>query len=314
MKKIISILILFAFVLTGFAGCFSYTEETTTLAETTDETTTAEETTTEETTEKETTTQKPTTTRKETTTKKNIGSVKVTTTRKITTTKKPTTTLPSTERLPVDLSDVICDEIDPEKPMVALTFDDGPSAHTPRLLNIFKKHGGKGTFFVVGNMLENNKLVVKRMADEGHEIASHSWSHPDLSLLSLEKSQKEIQKTHEKIYEITGMYPKIIRPPYGAYNDTVRYAAYTCNEAIVTWSVDTLDWKTRNAKAVYYSVMNSVSDGAIILCHDLHGTTVDAMEKVIPALIEEGYQLVTVSQLLSLRKGEIVAGGVYYRG
>ena len=110
------------------------------------------------------------------------------------------------------------------------------------------------------------------------------------------------------------MHPKIVRPPYGAYNDTVRYSAYTCNEAIVTWSVDTLDWKTRNANAVYRSIMGSVSDGAIILCHDLHGTTVDAMERVIPDLIEKGYQLVTVSQLLMMKKGEIVAGGVYYRG
>lgn len=313
MKKTISILLLFTIVLTCFAGCFSGIEETPSQTETTTGISTEAETTEEKTTE-ETTTQKQTTTQKETTTKDNITTQKIATTKKITTTKRPATTLPSTERMPVDLSDIICDEIDPEKPMVALTFDDGPSVHTPRLLNIFKKHGGKGTFFVVGNLIDKNKVVAKRIVNEGHEIASHAWSHSDLSQLSLEKGQKEIQKTHDKIYEITGVYPKIIRPPYGSYNDTVKYSAYTCNEAIVLWSVDTLDWKTRNANAVYRSVMSSVSDGAIILCHDLHGTTVDAMERVIPDLIEKGYQLVTVSQLLMMKKGEIVAGGIYYRG
>ncbi len=318
MKKVISLFAIFVMVFVCFAGCFSDgTEEpadTDSSTEYTTDTVTEKETTTEEKTTEETTTQKQTTTRKETTTKKDEFYGKVTTTKRITTTRKPTTTLPSTERMPLDLSDVICDEIDPDKPMVALTFDDGPSVHTPRLLNIFKKHGGKGTFFVVGNLLDKNKFVAKRIVDEGHEIASHAWSHTDLSTLSLEKARAEISKTHQKIFDITGAEPKLIRPPYGAYNDVVKYSAYTCKEAVVTWSVDTLDWKTRNAKAVYDSVMGSVYDGAIILCHDLHGTTVDAMEKVIPDLIEKGYQLVTVSQLLMMKKGEIVAGSTYYRG
>lgn len=308
MKKITVLFLAFVLVFVCLGGCVNNEEEkvTTTVSDTTKETTT-EEITTEATTIKETTTRMETTTENKTT---------ETTTRKpVSTTAKPTTAVPEPEEtIMIDISDLICDEIDPEKPMIALTFDDGPSVHTPRLLNIFKKHGGKGTFFVVGNLLDKNELTTKRIVKEGHEIASHSWSHPDMSRLSLEKVLDEMATTHQKIYDITGVEPKIMRPPYGAYNETVCYVAHTCKESVVTWSVDTLDWKTRNADAVYRAVMNSAYDGAIILCHDLHGTTVDAMEKVIPDLIKRGYQLVTVSQLLTVKGIEMEAGKVYYRG
>ena len=311
MKKIIALFLAFNMAFLCLGGCVQDKPEKTTETETvTEETTTEKETTTEaETTTEETTTEKETTTKEAATTRK------PTTTKRVTTTRKPTTTVPQTEeRVTVNMEDLSLEGIDPDKPMIALTFDDGPSVHTPRLLNAFKKHGGKGTFFVVGNLLDKNKVTAKRIVNEGHEIASHSWAHADLSQLSLEKAQKDLQKTHNKIYEITGVEPKLVRPPYGAYNDTVKYASYVCKESVVTWSVDTLDWKTRNADAVYKSVMSSAYDGAIILCHDLHPTTVDAMEKVIPDLIKRGYQLVTVSELLAYRKGEIVAGQVYYRG
>lgn len=314
MKKIIAMFLALNMAFLCLGGCVQVKNEkptgtVTEEATTEQETTTEAETTTEEPTTEETTTEKETTTKKVTTTKKTA------TTKRVTTTRKPATTVPVTEeRVTIDFSDVDVEGIDPDKPMIALTFDDGPSVHTPRLLNAFKKHGGKGTFFVVGNLLDKNKVTAKRIVDEGHEIASHSWEHADLSQLSLEKAQKNLQKTHNKIYEITGVEPKLVRPPYGAYNDTVKYASYVCKESVVTWSVDTLDWKTRNADAVYKSVMSSAYDGAIILCHDLHPTTVDAMEKVIPDLIKRGYQLVTVSELLAYRKGEIVAGQVYYRG
>lgn len=323
MKKVLSLFVIFVIAFTCLNGCLldetkkpdltdassSGTTFPVSEAETTTEETTTEETTTEETTTGATTTEKERVT-ESSATEEHISTTK----KRVTTTAKPETTLPETQRMVIDMADVVCDEIDPDKPMIALTFDDGPSLHTPRLLNIFKKHGGKGTFFVVGNLLEENQITVKRIVKEGHEIASHSWRHSDLSTLTLEQVKTDLARTHQKIYDITGVQPKLVRPPYGAYNDTVRYGAYTCNEALITWSVDTLDWKSKNAKAVYNAVMKSASDGAIILCHDLHETTVDAMEKAIPDLIEKGYQLVTVSQLLSMRKGEVVAGGVYYKG
>ena len=201
--------------------------------------------------------------------------------------------------------------IDPDKPMIALTFDDGPSKHTARLLDIFATYGGKGTFFVVGNLIDNRADTVKRMADEGHEVAGHSWSHRQLTKLTPDELTDQIMTTRAKIYEVTGVDSTVIRPPYGAFNNDVKEVCSNLGIIMVNWSVDTLDWKNKNADMVYNAIMNDVKDGSIILCHDLHGTTVDAMERVIPDLIEQGYQLVTVSELLSYGDEEITAGKVY---
>lgn len=201
--------------------------------------------------------------------------------------------------------------VDSKKPMIALTFDDGPSAHTDRLLNIFKKYGGKGTFFVVGNMIDKRQSTLKRIATEGHEIGSHTWDHKQLTTLTEKELTDQVMKTKAKIYDVTGVTVNIVRPPYGAYNDSVKATAKKLGVALINWSVDTVDWKTRNAQAVYNEIMKSAKDGSIILCHDLHSTTVDAMEMVIPKLIDEGYQLVTVSELLSYSNSKLEAGKVY---
>lgn len=204
--------------------------------------------------------------------------------------------------------------IDPDKPMLALTFDDGPSAHTDRLLDIFANHGGKGTFFVVGNLIDSRKSTLKRIATEGHEIGNHSWDHRQLTNLSDEEVKDQIMMTRAKIYDVSGMDCCIVRPPYGACNDSVREIGAEIGISFVNWSVDTLDWKTKNADAVYKEIMQEASDGAIILCHDLHKTTVEAMERVIPELIAKGYQLVTVSQLMEYSDKTLEAGKMYYRG
>ena len=204
--------------------------------------------------------------------------------------------------------------IDPDKPMIALTFDDGPSAHTDRLLDIFARYGGKGTFFVLGNLVDNRKSTVKRIVKEGHEIGNHSWNHRQLTNLSSEEIKDQIMMTRAKIYDVAGVDTLIVRPPYGACNDTVKAVGASVGVSFVNWSVDTLDWKSKNASAVYKEIMNCVHDGAIILCHDLHKTTVDAMETVVPALIEKGYQLVTVSELMEYSGKSLEAGKIYYRG
>ncbi|MBR5566262.1 MAG: polysaccharide deacetylase family protein [Roseburia sp.] len=201
--------------------------------------------------------------------------------------------------------------IDPDKPMIALTFDDGPSKHTAHLLDIFATYGGKGTFFVVGNLIDNRVDTVKRMADEGHEVAGHSWSHRQLTKLTPSELTDQIMTTRAKIYEVTGVDSTVIRPPYGAFNSDVKEVCANLGIVMVNWSLDTLDWKNKNADMVYNAIMEDVKDGAIILCHDLHSTTVDAMERVIPDLIEQGYQLVTVSELLSYSDEEVCAGNVY---
>jgi len=200
-----------------------------------------------------------------------------------------------------------------EKPMIALTFDDGPSAHTARLLDIFAQHGGKGTFYVVGNALSNRAETLQRMANEGHEIGGHSWNHKQLTKLSGEDLVDQFMATRAKIYEITGVDPTTMRPPYGSYNDEVKKTAAELGIAMINWSVDTLDWKYRDADTVYASVMEQAKDGAIILCHDLHSTTVDAMERAIPDLLAQGYQLVTVTELLTQEGGSLTPGKVYFK-
>ena len=204
-------------------------------------------------------------------------------------------------------------EIDLTKPMIALTFDDGPSDHTQRLLDILQTYGAKGTFFVVGSTLDEREEELIRIANAGHEIGNHSWSHRSFTDISSSEVRKEITNTRNKIYDITGVDCTLVRPPHGACNERVQTLGKELGVSFINWTVDTLDWKTKNADAVYKEIMEYTANGHIVLCHDLHKTTVDAMERAIPALIEKGYQLVTVSELLTCYGDEIIAGNLYYR-
>ncbi|MBQ6845027.1 MAG: polysaccharide deacetylase family protein [Agathobacter sp.] len=227
--------------------------------------------------------------------------------------KTETEKIPETDsevKLPED-DDSNSASIDPTKPMIALTFDDGPSKHTERLLDMFANYGGKGTFFVVGNLIDNRQETLNRMVSEGHEIGGHSWDHRQLTKLSSEDMTNEIMNTRAKIYSLTGVDTTIMRPPYGSYNDETKRICAENGIVIINWSLDTLDWKYRDADKVYDAIMSQVKDGDIILCHDLHGSTVEAMERVIPDLIAQGYQLVTVSELLSYGDTEVNAGTVH---
>jgi len=213
------------------------------------------------------------------------------------------------------IMEVVLDEtaVEEDKPMIALTFDDGPSAHTDRLLDILAENGGKATFFVVGNMIDKRVDTVTRMANEGHQIASHGWNHRQLTKLGDEELTDQIMNTRAKIYDVTGVDATLLRPPYGSYNNAVSAKTEELGIAMVNWSVDTLDWKSKNADSVYNAAMKDAKDGAIILFHDLYPTTVDAMERVIPELVEQGYQLVTVTELLESDDGKIEAGKMYYK-
>ena len=204
--------------------------------------------------------------------------------------------------------------IDPYKPMIALTFDDGPSEYTDRLLDIFATYGGKGTFFVVGNAVDSRQSTIKRICDEGHEIGIHSWNHSELTKLNRQGIKDQISWTQSKIFNVTGYKSTIVRPPYGSWNSDVKSVGKELNVSLVNWSIDTLDWKTKNANAVYNEIVGKVGNGDIVLCHDLHKTTVDAMEFVIPKLIEDGYQLVTVSQMLTYPDKTLEAGKMYSAG
>lgn len=202
--------------------------------------------------------------------------------------------------------------LDPSKPMIALTFDDGPSAYTMDIMKLLEKYNGRATFFVVGEMLEKRSEELRHMIDEGHEIASHTWTHTNLRKVSKEEGKKAMNSVITYIKENYQYDIKLCRPPYGASNATVKEEAAELGIALVIWSVDTLDWSTRNAEATFKAVKKEAKDGAIILCHDIHKPTAESMQKVIPWLAEKGYQLVTVQELLYYKNGGATAGKTYY--
>ncbi|QGM31962.1 polysaccharide deacetylase family protein [Bacillus sp. N3536] len=197
--------------------------------------------------------------------------------------------------------------LDPNKKYIALTFDDGPNkSSTSAILDILNKHKIKATFFVLGNRVEKYPDIIKREYEEGHEIGIHTWSHPILTKLSIKEIEKEILSTSNELIKITGEAPSLVRPPYGAYNQDVKAAV---NNPLVLWSVDTLDWKTKNPASILQMVKKSTCDGSIILMHDIYETTAASLEGVINYLTKQGYEFVTVSELLNLN-----APGIHYAG
>lgn len=189
-----------------------------------------------------------------------------------------------------------------EGPYLAMTFDDGPSGpNTPRLLDMLKERGIKATFFFVGENVAQNPQIVKRIVAEGHEVANHSWSHPQLSKMGDDAVHQELQKTQDAIVAACGVTPKIMRPPYGAFTERQRR---WCNGEfgykVILWDVDPLDWKVRNAAHVQSEILKQAVAGSIILSHDIHKTTVDAMPGTLDALAAKGFKFVTVSQLIAM--------------
>ncbi|MFD1705160.1 polysaccharide deacetylase family protein [Siminovitchia sediminis] len=187
----------------------------------------------------------------------------------------------------------------PEGKYVALTFDDGPKPEvTPGILETLKKHQAKATFFMLGKQVNNHPELARKVVEEGHEIGNHSKSHPNLAKLGPSQIKAEMEYTKKKIEEATGVTPYLIRPPYGAYNDYLIQYAKDHGSPVILWSVDSLDWKIRNAWSVKYKIENGISPGGIVLMHDIHSTTADALPHLLSQLAKEGYQFVTVSQLL----------------
>jgi len=199
-------------------------------------------------------------------------------------------------------------------PMVALTFDDGPSQHTESILDVLEQYNAKATFFVLGYRTRRNSSTIIRAADLGSEIASHTWTHENLTHLSPAQLVETIQSTSQLIYDITGSPPpSFYRPPFGATNNTVRYVSAQLGYAITNWTLDTIDWRYRNPNTIYHRIMSEVEDGSIILLHDIHLSTAQAMEQVIPSLIAQGFELVTLSELMCYFYGELTPGRIYGR-
>lgn len=187
-------------------------------------------------------------------------------------------------------------------PCLALSFDDGPEpVVTPRVLNILKKENVKATFFVVGKRVAGNESILRRMHAEGHEIGNHSWDHPDLTHLSPSQMDQQIRMTQAAIVSAGVPAPRLLRPPYGAVNDAVKSHS---RMAIVRWDIDPADWEYKDGGKILAGIMSQAKPGGIILMHDIYGTTADALEPAIQQLKLQGYQFVTVSQLMNLSPGD----------
>ncbi|MBQ9518342.1 MAG: polysaccharide deacetylase family protein [Firmicutes bacterium] len=200
-------------------------------------------------------------------------------------------------------------DIDPDKKMVAITFDDGPrEGNTERILEALDAVDGRATFFMVGTNVENYPDTVKAVAEQGSEIANHSYNHPQLTTLGTSGALEQINHCNDLINKAAGVTPTIGRPPYGSIDEDIINGS---GMEWFNWSVDTLDWKSRNADSVCSVIMENVGDRDVILMHDIHDSTVEAAVRIIPWLHEQGYQLVTISELAEVEGGaENVSGHI----
>ena len=217
-------------------------------------------------------------------------------------------------RIVVINSSLVSDEfalygINPKKKMVALTYDDGPYTEvTNRILDALEENNGRATFFVVGSRVNTYKACIKREAAMGCEIANHTYNHTILTSVGASTIKSEISKTNKAVKKIIGTAPTIVRTPGGAVNSTVRA---NVGYPMFNWSIDTLDWKNRNAGSVVSSIKKNVRDGSIVLMHDLYGSTASASEEIIPWLVKQGYQLVTVSEMMAVKGITMESGELY---
>lgn len=201
--------------------------------------------------------------------------------------------------------------LDKDKPMVALTFDDGPYGKvTNRIVKVLKKNDARATFFVVGNRISKYPEALKNAAKNGNQIGTHTYAHSNLSKMKKSEIKKEMKKAISSVEKVIGEPPAILRPPYGSINDKVRE---TVGIPMICWNVDTEDWNKKSKKAVLKECKN-IKDGDIVLMHDLYSNTAAAVESLVPALTKKGYQLVTIEELFYYKGIELKKGKVYYNG
>jgi peptidoglycan/xylan/chitin deacetylase (PgdA/CDA1 family) len=191
---------------------------------------------------------------------------------------------------------------------VALTFDDGPGSETDELLEMLAAADALATWFPLGEVVADSPERLRKIADAGHEIGNHSWSHPQLTATSNGQIETQISRTADLIEKLLGTRPSLVRPPYGAINKRVAAELRSLKSPAILWDVDPLDWKYRNADRVYRSVIKQVRPGSIVLLHDIHPTTVAAVPRILKALAGRGYTFVTVSELFGNR---LVPGQIY---
>lgn len=186
-------------------------------------------------------------------------------------------------------------------PFIAMTFDDGPHAsNTPRLLDMLKARNIRATFFTVGSRTVTYPGIMRRIIADGHELANHTWTHPKLSSLSDNAVRSELKRAHSALVNL-GVAPRMYRPPYGAI--TARQKQWIMNEfgyPTIQWSVDPEDWRTKSAALTRSRILNQTRPGAIILVHDIHVSSIDAMPGTLDGLLAKGFRFVKVSELMEM--------------
>ena len=198
--------------------------------------------------------------------------------------------------------------IDKDKKMIALTFDDGPNYNTSKVLEVLEEYEVPATFFVLGSKIKGNEYILNRIIKSGSEIGNHTYNHKILTKLEEDKIKEEIESTNNKIFEVTGFYPSLLRPSYGIVNKKVKEIS---DYPIIIWDIDTLDWKYHNSKKIAGRVLSKARDGDIILMHDIYSSTSNALKIIIPKLKDRGYTFVTVSELFYYKEVELKKGKVY---
>lgn len=196
-----------------------------------------------------------------------------------------------------------------QRPMIALTFDDGPGEYTEELINCLVENNAKATFFMLGQNVEAYPEIAKKVSDAGMELGNHSYSHPDLVTIGAEAAAQQVSNTDAALKAATGFEATVMRPPGGSFNDSVKAAI---DHPLIIWSIDTRDWATKSEDQTYQVVMDNAQDGSVVLMHDIHEWSVKAAIRMIPDLIAKGFKLVTVSELAEAKGKNLQSGNAYY--
>lgn len=196
-----------------------------------------------------------------------------------------------------------------QRPMIALTFDDGPGEYTEELINCLVENNAKATFFMLGQNVEAYPEIAKKVSDAGMELGNHSYSHPDLVTIGAEAAAQQVSNTDAALKSATGFEATVMRPPGGSFNDSVKAAI---DHPLIIWSIDTRDWATKSEDQTYQVVMDNAQDGSVVLMHDIHEWSVKAAIRMIPDLIAKGFKLVTVSELAEAKGKTLQSGNAYY--
>jgi peptidoglycan/xylan/chitin deacetylase (PgdA/CDA1 family) len=214
----------------------------------------------------------------------------------------PPQTTDKSERKAPAKQNITFNSVHTNGPYIAMTFDDGPSATlTPKLLDLLAARHIKATFFVIGENVAEHPEIVERAAREGHEIGNHSWSHPNFGKMSEQSVRSQLQRTDDAIKNATGKRPTLMRPPYGSITDREKHWIHDeFGYQIILWDVDPYDWRRPGPAVVRNRILKETQPGSIVLSHDIHPGTIEAMPSTFDALEAKGFKFVTVSELIRM--------------